>query len=289
MTSTYTEPVTKLLKLGRPAAGPWLDYSTLGITREHIPELILLVEDNDLLRKMERPDDLPEDEDLPEWYAQIHAWRALAQLKTEEAIPVILGILYQFDDEENDWIDGDAGEIFALIGPAAIRPLTEYLADDTRGLYSRATAATSLQSIGTTYPETRDECIQSLVSVLESYEENEEELNSFLVNNLVELNAVEAIELIEKAFEENCVDEFIMGDLEDVQIELGLLEARTKPRGNRISFMDRLSHTEEPLVEMGDPMLLGPERKPQKDKTKEREKNKRKQEKKSRKKNRKKK
>ena len=286
MTNTYTEPVTKLLKLGRPAAGPWLDYSTLGITLEHIPELILLVEDHDLLRKMEQPADLPEDEDLPEWYAQVHAWRALAQLKTEEAIPVILGILHQFDDGDNDWIDGDAGELFALIGPAAIRPLTEYLADDTHGLYARTTAVMSLKSIGTTNPETRGECIQSLVAVLENYEENDEKLNGFLVSYLVELKAVETIALIEKAFAANRVAEFIVGDFEDVQVELGLLEARITPR-SKVSFLNAPPRAEEPLAgEMAEPGFA-PERKAQKDQAKE--KNKRKQEKKSRKKNRKKK
>jgi len=277
MTNTYTEPVSKLLKLGRPAGANWLDYSTLDITREHIPELIRLVEDHDL-RIMEPPNDLPDDEDLPEWYAQIHAWRALGQLKAEEAIPAILGILYQIDDEDDDWIGEDTDEVFALIGPVAIRPLVEYLADDTNGLYARVSAAKSLRSIGETHAETRDECMSGLVSVLEKYEENDEGLNGFLVYDLVKLKAVEHIGLIEKAFESDSVDEFIMGDFEDVQIDLGLIDVRTTPRP-RMSFLDRL-----PLEDREEDVFTS-ERKTQKAERKE--KNKRKQEKKSRKKNRK--
>src|SRR5512145_3179096 len=109
--NNYTEPVSKLLGLGFPT-DPWQDYLALGLTSAEIPELIRLVEDHDL-RILEPPADLGDDEDLPEWYAQIHAWRALAQLKAEAAIPAILGTLWQIDEEEDDWIGEDAEEVFA--------------------------------------------------------------------------------------------------------------------------------------------------------------------------------
>lgn len=274
MTNTYTEPVSRLLKLGRPHGEAWLDYSALGLTRDHVLDLIRLVEDHEM-RIMEPPVDLPDDEDLPEWYAQIHAWRALGQLKAEEAIPAILGILHQVDDEDDDWIGEDADEVFALIGPVAIDPIAEYLRDDTNGLYARVEAAKSLHAIGKMYPEKRDTCASILATVLENYEKNDEGLNGFIVYDLVRLRAVEHITLIEKAFKSGNVDEMIMGDFEDVQVELGLLKERiTKPA--RLPFFEMLSGQDE---------IFEPEQKFNRDKKKE--KNKRKQEKKSRKKNRK--
>lgn len=274
MTSTYTEPVSKLLELGRPHGGAWLDYSALDLERDHIPELIRLVEDREL-RFMEPPADLPDNEDLPEWYAQIHAWRALGQLKAEKAIPAILGILHQIDDENNDWLDSDADDVFALIGPAAIGPVAEYLQDDTHGLYARVEAGKSLHAIGKAHPETRGKCVKILASVLENYEENDEGLNGFIISDLVRLRAIEHIELIEKAFKSGTVNEMIMGDFEDVQVELGLLEKRiTKPA--RFPFFEMLSGQDD---------IFEPEKKNKSDK--KNEKNKRKQEKKSRKKNRK--
>jgi len=273
MENKYTEPVSNLLKLGRPEE-PWRDYLALGITPDDIPELIRLVEDHEM-RIMEPPVDLPDDEDLPEWYAQIHAWRALGQLKAEEAIPAILGILHQVDDEDDDWIGEDANEVFALIGPVAIDPIAEYLRDDTNGLYARVEAAKSLHAIGKTYPETREECASILASVLEKYKENDEGLNGFIIYDLVRLRAVEHIALIEKAFKTGNVDEMIMGDFEDVQVELGLLEKRiTQPA--RLPFFEGFKRKDE---------LFESETKGNRDKKKER--NKRKQEKKSRKKNRK--
>jgi Protein of unknown function (DUF1186) len=184
-------------------------------------------------------------------------------------------ILHQVDDEDDDWIGEDADEVFALIGPTAISPLAEYLADNTKGLYARVGAAKSLHAIGKAHPETRDQCVSILSSVLENYKENDEGLNGFIIYDLVRLKAIEHIELIEKAFKSGNVDEMIMGDFEDVQIELGLIEKRiTKPA--RLSFFEKLSSQDE---------LFESENKPNRDKKKE--KNKRKQEKKSRKKNRK--
>jgi hypothetical protein len=57
---TYTEPVSKLLTLGKPDNQGWHDYLKMGITRKDIPELIRLIEDKEL-RWMERPADLPEE------------------------------------------------------------------------------------------------------------------------------------------------------------------------------------------------------------------------------------
>jgi hypothetical protein len=273
--NTYAEPVSKLLALGFPKE-PWQDYLALGLTPADIPELIRMVEDREL-RRLEPPADLGEDEELPEWYAQIHAWRTLAQLKAETAVPAILGTLWQIDDEDDDWIGEDAEEVFALIGPAAIQPLGKYLTDETHDLYARAAAASSLRGIALAHPETRAVCIGPLVAVLEKYSGNDEGLNGLLIYELVQLKASEHIDLIEKAFAEERVDEMIMGDFEDVQIELGLLEKRTHPHPH-LPLLEHALHRES---------MFSAEEKSQKEKKKE--KDKRKQEKKSRKKNRKKK
>jgi hypothetical protein len=274
MTHTYTGPVSKLIKLGRPEGETWLNYSALGITRDQIPDLIRLVENYEL-RVMQPPEDLPADVDLPEWYAQIHAWRALGQLKAEEAIPAILGILHQVDDEDDDWIGEDASEVFALIGLAAIHPIAEYLKDNANSLFARVAAADALRQIGKVHPETREECARILASVLENYQQNDEGLNGFIIYDLVELKAVEYLDLIERAFTADTVDEMIMGDFEDVQVQLGLIEKRiSKPAP--APFLGMLSGQDEMFVREKKTSLVN-----------KKEKNKRKQEKKSRKKNRK--
>jgi len=273
MASAYTETVTKLIKLGRPNS-PWEDYAAMGITREDTPELIRLVKDNEL-RLLEPPDDVPDKQELPDWYAQVHAWRALGQLQAEEAIPALLGILHQIDDDDDDWLSSDAPTVFGRIGVAAIEPLANYLADEDNPMYARCVAGSSLAEIGKAHSEERDRCIQAIAASLDKYEINDEGFNGFLVGDLVDLKAVEQIELIKKAFEADAVDEFINGDVEDVQIEMGLLEKRLTPEHPWRLGLPPPDYKETSEFSAGS------------HKADKKQKNKRKQEKKSRKKNRK--
>ena len=55
------------------------------------------------------------------------------------------------------------------------------------------------------------------------YKINNISLNAFLILGLVRLQSHDYLNEMEAAFEARCVDEMLMGDWEDVQIELGLL------------------------------------------------------------------
>jgi hypothetical protein len=275
---TYTEPVSKLLILGSPDNRGWRDYLKMGFTREHIPELIRLVEDKKL-RWMESPSDLSEEDDeITEWYGQIHAWRTLAQLKAEEAIPALLSILQEIDDYMDDWYGEDSFKVFPMIGPAAIHLLAEYLSDTKHGTWARVAASASLEKMVKEHPETKEECAVAIVAALQIYKDNDESLNGSLISDLVQMGAArEHLDLIEEAFKSGNVDESVDGDFEDTQIKLGLREKRSKPRLNPFFFKgDRI------VVDKSHPIIQKEIKKIQK------EKNKHKQEKKSRKRNRKK-
>jgi len=222
---TYSEAVRQLIYLGEVGDKPWLNYLTLGLTQADIPELIRLAQDVDLRWKATEL----ETEDLSEWYAQIHAWRALGQLKAEAAIPALLGLLHQVDDDDDDWVAEELPEVFAMIGQAAINPLAAYLADSAQKLYARATAAEALKAIAEAFPERRAECAAGLAAALEAYQQNDEALNGFIISAMVDLKAVEHLGLIERAFQADKVDESVLGDFEDVQVELGLLAKRKTP------------------------------------------------------------
>ncbi len=240
---TYTEPVSKLLTLGRPDNRGWHDYLKMGITLQDIPELIRLVEDKEL-RWMESPADLPEDGDITEWYGQIYAWRALAQLKAEEAIPALLSILQEIDEYGDDWYGEEAFEVFPMIGPAAIRPLAEYLADTKHGTWARVAASKSLQKMVEAHTETKDECAAAIVTALKSYKDNDESLNGSMISDLLQMNAaLEHIGLIEEAFKSGNVDEAVDGDFEDIQIRLGLIEKRVTLRPHPLWFNDNCEPT----------------------------------------------
>src|SRR5579864_2999502 len=125
-TTTYTSPVDKLLTLGEAEfvlPEKWPDYLELGLGPEHIPELIRMATDREL-RNIEAEEDEEED---PEFWAPIHAIRALGQLHAEAAIePLVQLLTVQAGDE---WMQEELRFVFGLIGPAAIPALAAYLAD----------------------------------------------------------------------------------------------------------------------------------------------------------------
>jgi hypothetical protein len=183
------------------------------------------------------------------------------------------------DDFDDDWTGEELKDVFAMIGPAAIPPLADYLANPENKTYARVAAGRALTKIAKDYPETRDDCVAALAKALELFEQSDETINAFIISDLVDLKAVEHVDLMEKAFEAGKVEESVDGDFEDIQIDLGLLaERKTPPRYS--SFM--------PDIIRGQEESLFSQRAASTKKAKQ-EKAKRKQEKLSRKKNRKKK
>ncbi|GAC1644113.1 MAG: hypothetical protein NVS4B12_08950 [Ktedonobacteraceae bacterium] len=213
----YRPPVESLLTYGesdRITADAWPDYRELGIGPEQIPELIQMATDEVLNVA---------DVDSSEVWAPLHAWRALGQLRAVEAVEPLLEL---FDGlEEDDWIHEELPVVFSLIGPAALPPLAAYLADLSHTDSSRISTSSSIEKIGKRWPGARAEALAILEEQLERFEENEPDVNAFLVEALVELGAKEAAPLIERAFAEGYVDPMVMGDWEDVQVELGLKSA----------------------------------------------------------------
>jgi hypothetical protein len=226
-TTHYQPAVERLLTYGesdRIRPDDWPDYRELGIGPEHIPELIQMATDEDL--------NLAAAESTEVW-APLHAWRALGQLRAVEAVEPLLELFDRLEDD--DWVHEELPIVFGLIGPAALPKLAAYLADLSHTDSSRISAISSIERIGKTWPDARDEALAILEERLERFEENESDGNAFLVEALVELGATEAAPLIERAFAEGYVDPMVMGDWEDVQVELGLKSAQEvapKQRGD---------------------------------------------------------
>ena len=225
MKSDYPEPVAKLLTLGETKFHSERNYLKMGFTRAHIPDLIRLVEDAELRT-------LPCGEDgtlPPEVFAQVHAWRTLAQLEAVEAIPALVGLLHWIDDDQDDYVDEEVPVMLGRLGTAAIHPCHATLVDRSKHKYERIAASSALAEIGKQHPEAREACIQALVSSLENYQDDDAEINAFTLSDLADLNAVEVAPLAKEIFEAGCADESVMGDYEDFQVEMGLLEKRLTP------------------------------------------------------------
>lgn len=209
----YREPVNVLLTLGDPReiSHQWSDYSEYGIGVEHIPDLIQLATDPEL--------HWADSESLEVW-SSLHAWRALGQLRAEEAIEPLLNLFHEL--EEDDWVGEELPRVYGMIGAEAIPALTVYLADTSRNSFTRISAAQALSEIAMSHAEAREACVAALTRQLEIFGKNDRELNGFLISYLVDMQAVEAAPLMQRVFAARRVDKMVVGDWEDVQVGLGL-------------------------------------------------------------------
>lgn len=222
MAENHTHPVSQLLTLGETDIHASRNYLKMGFTREHIPDLIRLVEDEELRN-------LPWDEKgnvPPQVYAQVHGWRALAQLGAGEAIPSFIALLHYIDEDDDDYIGEEIPIMLGKLGAPAIEPCREYLADQSHSTFARVAAGYALSEVGKQHPETRDACIQALISTLRDYQNDDETVNAFSLSYLAELKAVEAAPLAEEIFKAGRAEIEVAGDYEDYQIRVGLLQKR---------------------------------------------------------------
>ena len=221
-TLEYTEPVAQLLSYGDPRGETkWSDYLSLGFTEEHVPELVKMVLDDELNRGS--------GETLKIW-APVHAWRTLAQLQAEDAIEPLLALFDFEEDFDDDWAISELPTIYGMIGPKAVPALSRYLSDTSAELLSRLSVVDCIKEIGKTHPGAKLECAQALSTQLEHFRRNPTTLNGFLISGLMGLQAVDHLPLIQQAFDNGQVDLSIAGDIEEVEIELGLREERSTPR-----------------------------------------------------------
>ncbi|MBM3128429.1 MAG: DUF1186 domain-containing protein [Chloroflexi bacterium] len=249
----YTMPVAKLLTLGDPRGeGEWRDYLKLGFTPEHAPDLIRMARDTELWLA---------DSESKEVWASLHAWRTLGQLRAQKAIVPLLDLFQRIDDDGDDWVGEELPEVYALIGPAAIPALANYLGDPAHGLWARIGASTSIEKIGQQHPSTRAECAATLARALEKFDAQEPELNACLISALCDLGPQEYLSLIERAFASKRVDESMRGDWQDIQIELGLLKERTSPRA-RTKLSDTIDDIRSALLQIAARRIPPPPKEP---------------------------
>jgi hypothetical protein len=199
----------------------WSDYLALGLTAEHVPELVRMALDEELHWAAA---------ESAEVWAPLHAWRALGQLRAAAAVEALLKLFDRIDVDNDDWVGEELPDVFGLIGPATLPALRDFLADAGHGLWARAAASASLVKIAQHAPAYRDPVVAVVTEQLRHYAEQDRTLNAFLVEALaVELKALESAAVIEQAYARKRVDLSVLGDWEEAQIYMGLLDKRLSP------------------------------------------------------------
>lgn len=211
---TYSQKLEQLLGLDDETIPQ--DYVALGFTLDDVAELIHMATDDALLN---------EEEGSPKFWAVVHAWYALGQLQVFDAIEPLLDLI---DKYPYDLLyDQKYPEVFKLMGKGCIPILGAYLNDSKKPEQARGLCCHYLSEMGKEY---RTECIEVLTDFLKRFENHDVDFNAFAVSSLMDLSAVESIDIIRQAFQKNRVTISIPGDLEDVEINLGLRMHRETPR-----------------------------------------------------------
>lgn len=213
-------PFSKLFELGgAQEIRDWSVYEQFGFSAAHVPQLCTVLADDRLHQSEQDNDDV---------WAPVHAWRILGRLRAVEAVLPALKVLTDYC-ESDDFVSLELPQVFALIGAPALPHLVAYLADKGQPTLGRMTVAEALAMMGHEHTDQRQACIDSLHSELQQHSTNDPMVNAFLVESLVELGAVDSLALIREAYQSGVVDSQMFGDLEDVEVELGVREARLTP------------------------------------------------------------
>ncbi len=194
-----------------------VDYiAQLAATAADVPELVTVAS------QWADPIDWPDEKNYVAGYAPIHAWRCLAQLRAEQAIHPLLNLMDQLDEGGDDWYLSEFPHVFAWIGRATLEPLRDFLANDEHEVFARVASAHALKELAERHPEMRDDVLKGLCDTLSQFQDTNETVNAFIISYLLDMQAVEAAELIERAHAANCVDISVNGNWNTVRRELGI-------------------------------------------------------------------
>ncbi len=226
----YDGKVAQLLSLGRDKLMKVDRYSYVekfGFTHDDVDQLLMLAQDWDIYAH--DYSDIPEDEGA-EFYGVVHAWHALSELEVSAAKELFIEMLEDGgdDDSADDWILSDFRR---LIKPFR-KDMYEYFAECAQlGGYGVWTRLEYIDTIGDMLkakevePQKVDELIVKILTSGDNAIVNAGVISLCMDAKLIKHHAV-----IKQCFERRAVDIDHVGDLEDVEIHMGLREKRETER-----------------------------------------------------------
>jgi yecA family protein len=228
-----------LRELGEPSQSTaWPDYLAYGFSEDDVPDLIELVRDDALNEA---------DADSDEVWAPLHAWRTLGQLASPQAVRPLIDVFARLHDD--DWALTELPLVLAKIGEPSIEPLRDYLNDPADPEFARVMAAEGLKHLAEIDPTRRPHMVAILTEYLTQPDPEARYLNASVVGCLIDLGAVESIDAIRAIYQRGLADIGHAGDIEDVEIELGLRIERSTPKPNY--FPELLKSFQPPEPEDG--------------------------------------
>ncbi|MDQ8191590.1 SEC-C metal-binding domain-containing protein [Roseibacillus persicicus] len=207
----------------------WPDYAALGFGDEDVEHLLDLTADFYL--NFEQSDE--------ESAASIHAWRALALRGDLELLPEFLSLLMETDDIEDDWFVEDFPRLVSYMGMPALPNLLDAL--ELHSDYQCVTSGILEALPKLSQDPAEQKVIKEALANLLTNEVISREGKGMAVNGLIEMNDKDHHEQIKEAYQTNKVDLTIAGDLEEVEISLGIRTKRSSPKPHFFALETKLA------------------------------------------------
>ena len=189
----------------------WPNYLEYGFTAADVPDLIAIIVDEDLYEAPEGKSGI---------WLHLHTWRTLGQLKAVDAIEPLISTFDFFSLVEDNAAFKELPEVIAMIGEPAIEPVAKHLSNISTSTYTRSIANDVLGKIAKEHPDCRDKVLAKYKAYLAAPDPLSTRLNSFIVDQLLRLKAVELIDDIRPLFKKEWVELSIVGSLEDIEKKL---------------------------------------------------------------------
>ncbi len=213
----------RLLKAESPRGfTAWFEFKefsyirTCDITSDDIPELITAASNwsNDEWFDRLAAANLDDESYDKSAHLPIHAWRALAELKADDCAGPLLSILNKLAQGEDDWSLDEFPHVFGALSPEVIPLLIQFADQTSHKIDARIVAVEGLAEIanGAGKEVARDQVLEKfnawLLNAIEApfqFESNRDaydadpiRFNSAVLDGLLDLQATESAELIER-------------------------------------------------------------------------------------------
>ena len=224
-----------LFRLGPPEDHQaWPDYLAHGFTPADVPALVALASDETLHNA---------DQDSGDVWVPVHAWRTLGQLRSADVVRPLIALFDTLCDD--DWALSELDKVLGMIGEPAVGPLAAFLAEPGHKEFARIMAVDALAEVAGQHPALRDRVLSIYRDYLRDPDTMAPTLNGLLMGRLQDLDAVELINDIRRLFARNCVDISCAGDLEAIEMRLGLRSKRDTPPPDYARLHGLLPHPGE--------------------------------------------
>lgn len=202
------------------------DYLEFGFSEEDVDLLVELVFDEELNALVSNK------KNDGKLFAPIHSVMVLGQLKAQKPLKLLLEGLDR--DENDDYYKNAVLYYFRKIGNEIIEELVDYFLDDSNTTYNRTLAIEAFDDVPEKSDKVRALLEDAFVIYLKRDSELDDFLNAFAIFALIDLSEDAHIELIRKVYKTKPVNVRYDGDLEEIEMRLGLRTKRDTPKSKNM-------------------------------------------------------